>query len=35
MTNPLLDDWLTAFALPPFSDIEDDHFGPALDQALA
>jgi peptidyl-dipeptidase Dcp len=34
MTNPLLQDWTTPFALPPFADIEDAHFGPALDQAL-
>jgi peptidyl-dipeptidase Dcp len=34
MTNPLLTDWDTPFALPPFADIEDAHFGPALDQAL-
>ena len=34
MTNPLLQDWTPPFALPPFADIEDAHFGPALDQAL-
>ena len=34
MTNPLLQDWDTAFALPPFDRIEDAHFAPALDQAL-
>jgi peptidyl-dipeptidase Dcp len=33
--NPLLNDWDTPFALPPFSDIEDDHFGPAMEAALA
>jgi peptidyl-dipeptidase Dcp len=33
--NPLLNDWDTPFALPPFSDIEDDHFGPAIEAALA
>jgi len=35
MTNPLLQDWETPFALPPFDLIEDAHFAPALDQALA
>ncbi|TBX28778.1 M3 family metallopeptidase [Nioella sediminis] len=34
MTNPLLQDWDTPFALPPFADIEDAHFAPALDTAL-
>ena len=34
MTNPLLQDWETPFALPPFDLIEDAHFAPALDQAL-
>ena len=34
MTNPLLQDWDTAFALPPFAQIEDTHFAPALDHAL-
>ena len=34
MTNPLLQDWETPFALPPFDLIEDAHFTPALDQAL-
>ena len=35
MTNPLLQDWTTPFELAPFSEIEDDHFAPALDVALA
>ncbi|KAJ55078.1 peptidase M3 [Actibacterium mucosum KCTC 23349] len=35
MTNPLLDDWSTQFALPPFADISDDHFAPAFEVALA
>ena len=34
MTNPLLQDWTTAFGLPPFAQITDDHFAPALDTAL-
>ncbi|SHG88933.1 peptidyl-dipeptidase Dcp Metallo peptidase. MEROPS family M03A [Cognatiyoonia sediminum] len=34
MTNPLLQDWDTPFGLPPFNLIEDDHFAPAVDQAL-
>ena len=33
--NPLLADWATPFALPPFDAISDDDFAPALDQALA
>ena len=35
MTNPLTEDWTGPFALPPFGDIADDHFGPAIDAALA
>ena len=34
MTNPLLQDWTTPFGLPPFSEISDDEFAPALDVAL-
>ena len=34
MTNPLLTDWTTAFGLPPFTDISDDDFAPAVDAAL-
>ena len=34
MTNPLLQDWTTPFALPPFDRIEDAHFGPAMEAAL-
>jgi peptidyl-dipeptidase Dcp len=34
MTNPLLSDWKTPFALPPFDAIEDAHFAPAMEQAL-
>lgn len=35
MTNPLLSDWETPFALPPFEAISDGDFAPALDEALA
>jgi peptidyl-dipeptidase Dcp len=35
MTNPLLGDWDTPFALPPFGTITDDDFAPAFDAALA
>ena len=34
MTNPLLADWTTEFALPPFAEIRDEDFGPAFDAAL-
>ncbi len=35
MQNPLLGDWTTPFELPPFGAIEDAHFAPAFDAALA
>ena len=35
MTNPLLSDWTTDFALPPFGAITDADFAPAFDAALA
>jgi len=35
MTNPLLSNWTTRFEIPPFAEITDDHFEPALDQALS
>ena len=35
MTNPLLNDWDTPFGLPPFDQISDDDFAPAVDIALA
>ncbi|TDL81949.1 M3 family peptidase [Palleronia sediminis] len=35
MSNPLLDDWTTRFDLPPFDAIEDAHFEPAVETALA
>ncbi len=34
MTNPLLQDWTTPFGLPPFDQITDDHYAPAVDAAL-
>lgn len=34
MTNPLLQEWTGPFDLPPFAQITDDHFGPALEQGL-
>ncbi|MCO4846900.1 MAG: M3 family metallopeptidase [Yoonia sp.] len=34
MTNPLLTDWTTPFGLPPFADISDADFAPAVDAAL-
>ncbi len=35
MTNPLLADWSTPFGIAPFDQVEDAHFAPALDEALA
>ncbi|WP_116598368.1 M3 family metallopeptidase [Primorskyibacter marinus] len=35
MTNPLLQDWTTPFGLPPFDQIDDEDFAPALDVTLA
>lgn len=35
MTNPLLQNWDTAFDLPPFDLIADSDFAPALQEALA
>jgi peptidyl-dipeptidase Dcp len=35
MTNPLLSRWDTPFALPPFAEIEDADFAPAIDAALS
>ena len=34
MANPLLEDWNTPFDLPPFAQITDADFGPAMDAAL-
>jgi peptidyl-dipeptidase Dcp len=33
--NPLLQDWTTPFALPPFAEIGEADFGPAFEKALA
>ena len=33
--NPLLADWDTPFAIPPFAAIEDEHVMPAVEEALA
>ena len=35
MTNPLLSDWTTPFGIAPFDTIDDAHFEPAFDAALA
>lgn len=35
MTNPLLSEWTTPFEIPPFTQISDEDFEPALDEALA
>jgi peptidyl-dipeptidase Dcp len=35
MTNPLLTDWTGPHGLPPFAEIADDHFAPAMDVAMA
>ncbi|MGP3724307.1 M3 family metallopeptidase [Cereibacter sphaeroides] len=34
MPNPLLAPWTTPFALPPFAEIRDDQFGPAIEAGL-
>ena len=34
MSNPLLTDWDTPFGLPPFDQISDDHWAPAIDAVL-
>ncbi len=34
MSNPLLSEWSTPFDIPPFSEISDSDFTPALDAAL-
>ena len=35
MTNPLLAAWTTPFGLPPFDQISDEDYAPAVDEALA
>ena len=34
-TNPLLSDWSTPYEVPPFDLIEDQHYRPAFEKALA
>ncbi len=34
MTNPLLSNWSTAFEMPPFTEINDSDFAPAITTAL-
>ncbi len=34
-SNPLLSEWRTPFGVPPFAEIEDDHFAPAFEIAMA
>ncbi|MEM6335618.1 MAG: M3 family metallopeptidase [Bacteroidota bacterium] len=33
--NPLLSDWTTPFELPPFDAIDESHYAPAIDAAIA
>ncbi|MEJ2125193.1 MAG: M3 family metallopeptidase, partial [Alphaproteobacteria bacterium] len=33
--NPLLSDWTTPYELPPFSDIQPEHYRPAFEAAFA
>ena len=35
MTNPLLEQWVTPFGIPPFDRISDADFAPAFDAAMA
>ncbi|MBF9043340.1 peptidase M3 [Rhodobacterales bacterium HKCCE4037] len=35
MTNPLLEPWNTPFEMPPFAQIEDEHFAPAMEAAIS
>lgn len=32
--NPLLNEWDTPYGIPPFSEIKDEHFQPAFDEAF-
>ena len=34
-TNPLLKEWTTPFAVPPFQEIKPEHFVPAFKEAIA
>ena len=33
--NPLLQDWDTPYGVPPFADIQDEHYLPAIEVAIA
>ena len=33
--NPLLQDWDTPYGVPPFAEINDEHYMPAVQKALA
>ncbi len=33
--NPLLSEWLTPFGVPPFAEIREEHFLPALSEGMA
>lgn len=35
VTNPLLRPWNTPFGLPPYGDLHDEHFLPAIEEAMA
>jgi peptidyl-dipeptidase Dcp len=35
MTNPLLSDWTAPYEMPPFADIEPEHYLPAFEAAFA
>ncbi len=32
--NPFRQDWLTSFGVPPFAEIEDDDYVPAINKAI-
>ena len=34
MTNPILSNWTTPFQIAPFTEISDEDFSPALEQAM-
>ena len=35
MTNPLLQDWTGPFGIAPYDQIKDEHFSPAIEEAMA
>ena len=35
MTNPLLQDWTAPFGIAPYDQIKDEHFSPAIEEAMA